>query len=116
MAKYETILENKSFSSVLEKLNEEILACSFSAILEDSSDFEDGDARTSVRVFERYSLLGKNRLSLTVTLFQSGEGTIHVSLITSGGSQAVFFKVNTLGEKTFLEEARNIVDRLKRYA
>ena len=36
--------------------------------LEAGSDFKEGDARCSVRVFERYSMMGGNRLSLTLTI------------------------------------------------
>ena len=53
-------------------------------------------------MFERYSYAGGNRVSMNVTLFQSGE-LICLAAITSGGSQAMFFKVNTWGEETFLD-------------
>ncbi len=53
------------------------------------------------RVFERYSVMGGNRLSLALTMFQNGDSPIRLSAITAGGSQAVFFKVNTLGEDPF---------------
>ena len=49
-------------------------------------------------------MVGGNRLSLTLTLFQNADSPIRLSAITAGGSQAVFFKVNTLGEETFLDE------------
>ena len=77
---------------------------SASASLEEASDFHDGDARCSVRVFERYSWTGGNRVSLSVTLFQNGDGPVHLSAIATGGSQAMFFKVNTWGEEAFLEK------------
>mgnify|MGYP003296055213 CR=1 FL=1 len=32
-----------------------------------------------------------------------------VSAITSGGSQAMFFKMNTLGEEAFLDKLRELV-------
>ena len=50
---------------------------------------------------------GNNRVSLSVTLFQNGDEGIHLSAITSGGSQAVFFKINTWGEEAFLRSSRN---------
>ena len=46
-------------------------------------------------------MMGGNRLSLTLTMFQNGDSPIRLSAITAGGSQAVFFKVNTLGEESF---------------
>ena len=54
-----------------------------------------------VRVYERYSMTGSNRVSMNVTLLGVGDD-LFVTAITSGGSQAVFFKINTLGEEAFL--------------
>ena len=62
-----------------------------------------------MRVFERYSMIGKNRVSLNVTLFQGPDGKIRLSAITSGGSQAMFFKVNTFGEEAFLDKLDEIL-------
>ena len=67
---------------------------------------EEGIQRGS---FERYSWSGGNRVSMNVTLFQSGNGPIQLSAITSGGSQAMFFKVNTLGEESFLDKLRELL-------
>lgn len=54
-------------------------------------------------------LMGENRVSMTVTLFQNADGPVHVSAITAGGSQAMFFKMNTLGEEAFLDKLREIL-------
>ena len=62
-----------------------------------------------MRVFERYSWAGSNRVSLNVTLYEGADGTIHLSAITSGGSQAMFFKINTWGEEAFLEKLDEIL-------
>ncbi len=108
MAKLEQTL-NGDFTQWLNKIEDGILNGSLSASLEDSSDFSIGDARCSVRVFERYSYTGSNRVSLSVTLFQNGNGPIELSAITSGGSQAMFFKINTLGENAFLDKLRALL-------
>ena len=108
MAKLEqTVYGN--FDDLLNRIEEGIQRGSSSASLEDSSDFYAGDSRCSVRVFERYSWSGGNRVSMNVTLFQSGNGPIQLSAITSGGSQAMFFKVNTLGEESFLDKLRELL-------
>ena len=109
MAKLEKTLTG-DFNSILRKIEEGIINGSISASLEDGSDFIEGDSRCSVRVFERYSALGNNRVSMNVTLFQSHDGPVRVSAITSGGSQAVFFKLNTLGESAFLDCLKNILE------
>ena len=108
MAKLERTLSG-DFTQWLNKISEGIVNSSVSASLEDASDFRVGDARCSVRVFERYSYAGKNRVSLSVTLFQNGNGPIHLSAITAGGSQAVFFKINTWGEEAFLDKLRELL-------
>ncbi len=108
MAKLEKTL-NGNFNQILKKIEEGILNGSTSATLEESSNFTSGDARCSIRVFERYSLTGSNRVSLNVTLFQNGEEPIRLSAITSGGSQATFFKINTFGEEAFLDKLKEIL-------
>ena len=108
MAKLEHTL-NGDFNSILNKIENGIINGSVSASLEDSSDFRSGDARCSVRVFERYSYAGGNRVSLSVTLFQNGNDAVHLSAITAGGSQAMFFKVNTFGEEAFLDKLKELL-------
>ena len=109
MAKLQRIVEG-DFVKVLQKIEDGILNGSVSASLEDRSDFRSGDARCSVRVFERYSYTGGNRVSMNVTLFQNADGPIHISAITSGGSQALFFKMNTMGEEAFLEKLSELLE------
>ncbi len=107
MAKLEQTLTG-DFNSILRKIEEGIINGSISASLEDGSDFCMGDTRCSVRVFERYSYTGGNRVSLNVTLFGNRDA-IHLSAIASGGSQALFFKLNTFGEEAFLDKLREIL-------
>lgn len=113
MAKLERTL-NEDFDQLLGRIVNGILNGSTTASLEDSSDFYSGDARCSVRVFERYSYTGSNRVSLNVTLFQNAGDVIHLSAITSGGSQAMLFKINTLGEKAFLDKLEEILIEMKK--
>ena len=108
MAKFECRL-NEDFDVLIRRIDAGIINGSVSASLEEISDFKSGDARCSVRVYERYSYMGGNRVSLTVTLFQGADGIIHLSAISTGGSQAMFFKVNTWGETAFLDKLREIL-------
>lgn len=110
MAKLERSI-NQDFEQLLLNIESGILNSSMSASLEDSSDFQSENARCSVRVFERYSYAGGNRVSMSIALFQNGkEEPIHLSAITAGGSHAVFFKLNTLGEEAFLDELNKLLD------
>lgn len=108
MAKLERTLAG-NFDQILARIHSGVMGGSLSATLEDSSDFRDGNARCSVRVFERYSYAGGNRVSMNVTLFQAGDGPVRLTAITAGGSQALFFKINTWGEESFLDTLRDIL-------
>lgn len=108
MAKLECTV-NGNFDAVIAKITDGIENGSMTSSLEDSSDFTIGDVRCSVRVFERYSYMGKNRVSLSITLLQVGSNPIQLSAITSGGSQAMLFKINTLGEESFLDLLKEIL-------
>lgn len=109
MAKIETTLKG-DFVEIMNTITDGILNTSMSASLEDTSDFHCGSSRCSVSVYERYSMMGDNRVSMNVTLFQGEDGVIHLSAITSGGSQALLFKVNTWGEEAFLDVLQKIID------
>lgn len=108
MAKYEQRLKG-NFNELLNWIHKDITNGSSSVSYEDGSDFELVDSRVAVRVYERYSMSGGNRVSMNVTIAGTGE-ELFVSAITSGGSQAVFFKLNTIGEETFLELCRESVE------
>ncbi|MBQ9166066.1 MAG: hypothetical protein IJX71_03990 [Oscillospiraceae bacterium] len=109
MAMLEKTIYDRDFSNVLSLIEDGILNGSVSATLEARSDFRAPNARCNVRVFERYSYMGGNRLSLNVTLFQADGQPIKLSAITSGGSQALFFKMNTFDEEAFLDKLREIL-------
>ncbi len=110
MAKLERRI-NGDFNTLLSRIENGILGGSVSASLEDSSYFTSGESRCAVRVFERYSYMGGNRVSLSVTLFQERQGApIFLSAITSGGSQAMFFKINTFGEEAFLQKLNELIE------
>lgn len=109
MAKYERRLTG-NFQSFVGWLHDEILNASSSAKLEDGSDMTLGEVQVAVRVYERYSMAGGNRVSMNVTVVAKGTD-LFLSAITAGGSQAVFFKLNTIGEETFLDTCRDAVER-----
>ena len=106
MAKYEKRLRG-DFQAFHDYLFDGILNGSMSASYEDGSDWESSGVRCAVRVFERYSWTGGNRVSMNVTLIGEGQH-LFLSAITSGGSQAMFFKINTWGEDAFLDCLREL--------
>ncbi len=101
-----------NFDQVLRKIVDGVLSASSSASLEDSWDVNTGRARCSTYVFERYSYMGGNRVSMNVTLFQESGGPIRLCAITAGGSQAMFFKMNTVGEEAFLDTLKDVLETM----
>ena len=110
MAKYERAFSG-DFDSTLSQLEQAVLDGSASASYEDGSDYRSGDFRCAVRVYERYSWSGGNRVSMSMTLVGRGRD-LFLTAITSGGSQAMFFKMNTWGEESFLDALQEVVDSL----
>lgn len=114
MAKYECRLQG-SFDRLLSEIDNGIVRGSISASFEDGSNYSSQNGiRVAVRVYERYSMTGSNRVSMNVTLTDDGN-ELFVSAITSGGSQATFFKINTFGEEAFLDKVVEIVEKYKRF-
>jgi hypothetical protein len=111
MARYEQALHG-DVDSLIAYLDRAIPAGSITAKLEDHGDHRLGDARMVVRVYERYSAMGGNRVSLCISVLAVG-GEMSISAITAGGSQAMFWKLNTFGESAFLQRA---VDAINGYS
>ncbi len=103
MAKLERTITSVDINTLAQRIVEGITSGSISASFEEQSHLTYGDVSCIVLVFERYSVIGSNRVSLNVTLFGPPEH-VQVSGIASGGSQALFWKINTLGEEAFLDE------------
>ena len=99
------------FDAILEHLHQAVLGGSMSASYEDGSDYSQGDFRCAVRVYERYSWTGGNRVSMSLTL-AGANGSYFLTAITSGGSQATYFKLNTFGEEAFLETIAGAINDL----
>ena len=72
-----------------------------SASYEDGSDWTNGTVRCAVRVFERYSYMGGNRVSMNVTLV-GNDRDLFLSAITSGAVSRVL-QAQYPREESFLE-------------
>ena len=107
MAKIERNLRG-NFDNVLSAIENKIMYGSISASFEAGSDYRMDNVRCAVRVFERYSWIGSSRVSLNLTLI-GVEQNLFLSAISSGGSQAVFFKINTFGEDAFLNSIMDVI-------
>ena len=85
MAKLERVITG-NFDEVLSRLEDAVLNGSVSASLED-------------------------RVALSLTLAGNGD-QLYLTAITAGGSQAMFFKINTWGEESFLDTLASVVGQL----
>lgn len=108
MAKIERNLRG-NFDEVLGAIENRIISGSISASSEASSNYKLGEVRCAVRVYERYSWIGSSRVSLNINLI-GVDDNLFLSAISSGGSQAVFFKINTFGEDAFLSSIMDVVN------
>ena len=109
MAKFECTLQG-DYDQALRYFHDGILQSSLSASFEEESYFQSFGVRVTVRVYERYSMTGGNRLSMTLTLVGDGE-KLYLSGSTAGGSQGVWLKINTWGEEAFLDILRGLAQR-----
>ena len=100
---YQTRSLAGSADALAAHLDRAISSGSVSASIESSDERSIGDARMIVRTYERYSMTGGNRLTLSVSILAVGD-RMEVALTTSGGSEAMFFKINRFGEDAFMEK------------
>lgn len=107
MAQWESTIPAQ-FDDFVHTIHEGVLRGSLSASYEGGSDFGTPGSRSALRVYERYSAFGGNRLSLALMFHEQGALTAFCA-IASGGSQAMFLKLNTFGEEAFLDCVRELV-------
>ena len=101
MAKYERRFHG-DFDAALAKIHDAVINGSYSASYEDGSDYVSGDFRCAVRVYERYSLMGDNYLSLTLTLVNDGGDTFASAISAAGRGGGLGISIHW-GEDKFLE-------------
>lgn len=110
MAKYTAVISG-DLDRFARHIEQQILKGA-TASLEESQEWTLDDmpsVRCLVQAYERFSVAGSNRVSLNVTMLSDGE-KIYITAIAAGGSQAMFFKINTWGEEAFLEVFENAVN------
>ena len=110
MAKYRSRITG-NFDIIVEHIKREIMQSSISASLEEQEMIYKGDVKICILSFERYSYSGGNRLSLNVVIVGENDN-IDIIGTSTGGSNATFFKFNTLGEDAFLEKLKQAINKL----
>lgn len=107
MAKYEVDIQ-ADFDSFKNYLHQVVMSKSMTASLEEEACGMIGSVRYWVVAYERYSYTGNNRLSMNITLIGDGH-QLKLIATSTGGSQAVLFKINTWGEEAFLNTLKEAV-------
>lgn len=102
---------NGDFKHITGVLHDAVMNGSVSASFEEESDLSGAGYDCLVRVYERYSYFGGNRVSMAITV-AGANGVYKISAITSGGSRATFFKINTVGEDKFLDTVIDAINSL----
>lgn len=108
MAKYVTVIHG-DFDGFNQFLAKSIASSSMSSSKEDTHEFDCPGMRCQVQVFERYSAFGSNRVSMNVTVVGIDD-ELQIAGITSGGSQGMLFKFNTIGEENFLYKLKQAIE------
>ena len=89
MAKYEKHLIG-DFAQVLNKINGDVINSAMTMNLVDQSDYEDGETKIAVRVYDKYFMRNSSRASLSLTILGVGE-SLFVTAIGAGGGQGIIF-------------------------
>lgn len=109
MAKLTATLHG-DFDMIVADLENTVLNGSISASKEDAVQYARNGVQSYLGIFERFSYMGGNRVSMSISLFGNDEYS-NLCVVTSGGSTAAFFKINTWGEETFLETVQDCVQK-----
>ena len=104
MAVYTTELSG-DFLKIAYHIDQMIQQQSMSISVENQYRDSVAGKRIIFTVYERYSWTGQNRASLSVLITETDTGAKIVG-VGSGGSSALSFKINTIGEEAFLDTLR----------
>lgn len=109
MAKYERWVSGE-FGEVLTVLEKEILQNGRGLELVDQSDFEVGENRLAVRVYDKYFFRTGSRASLTLTVAGIGN-EVFISSIGAGGGEGIAFRMDWGTEEELSRFIKEILDK-----
>lgn len=102
---------NKDINEVSHKIQEAFANMNLSSSLEDSVKEVVDSKLVELMIFERFSMFGSNRVSLSVMLIGDAY-TTKIFMKASGGSQGALLKINTFSESSFLNKAIKKLDSI----
>ena len=110
MAKLHAQIKNIGFEEAVNDITDKTLKKSISSSLEETFDEIFGETKCSIRTIERYSIMGNNRVSMTIVFMQNGDEPIHImATSTGGGSDAL--KLFAWGEAEFLYTLKDTLEQ-----
>lgn len=110
MAKYEETIIGE-FEQVLNHLHNNIMESGFSMNLVDESNYNLGDTKIGVRVYDKYFMRNGNRASLSLTVV-GHNNEIYVSAIGAGGGQGVLFNFSLGAEEDMVGIVESCLEQL----
>ena len=108
MAKLERVVQG-DFLALKEYIKRELPQKSMTFTLEEEFEGTANGKHYWVAACERYAYSGGNRTSLCITLIETEDGN-HIMATGTGGSQALFMKINTWGESAFLDTLEEVLE------
>jgi hypothetical protein len=108
MAKYEQRLTGV-FHDILNLVHEGILQDAYSMNLVDQSDYQSGDVRIAVRVYDKYFMRNGNRTCLSVTIVGHGDD-LFITAISAGGGQGIFFNTSWGAEEEMVDLVQELIE------
>lgn len=108
MAQYATTVPGQ-LEAVLDHITENMSRLGATVTLEEELSGTADGMPYWMGTFERYAILGENRVSLSIVLMELAEG-VRVLATASGGSQAVLFKLNFWSEDNFLDDFIRVIE------
>lgn len=98
----------QQFLKFVKSLPELVKSYSTSATHEETRLVKSDNTLVQIDMFERYSMFSNSRVALSVTTIYK-DGNIDITAMSAGGSRAMFFKIDTVGEGAFLDSFKNVV-------
>lgn len=112
MAKYEIKLQG-DLRQIVSKLDEGLTESSRSTSFVEESTITVNGVTVLTRVYDKYFIRASGRVSLTLTLVDSGEGTVYLSAISAAGIGSSLFNLFYNSEDAFIHELEKIINRDK---
>ena len=107
MAKFTAVVPG-TIDSFWKYLDRNTVKLGTTATLEDQVSGSADGVKYKVCTYERYAVMGENRVSLSVFMIEYSEG-VRIVATASGGSTGAFIKINHWSEDNFLNDFEALV-------